>query len=157
MTEVTQTRNAMQPGTGEIVDLAQQTTTDLAVMRDEVREMRSVISEWAHALDDEITSRLDFEGTRSAAVGAWKVTTTAPTVWETDEKALRDALLTLALGGVLSMSAVDKAVEVTEVLKAHRRGLNALHKHADERVREVVAAHDREVPNGYRRVTVCPA
>ena len=155
MTEVAKpARQAVDPLSGELVDLAAQTTTDLAEARDRVREVRDRVSSWARSLDEEITARLDFENTRSARVGEWEVKTTAPTVRETDVEALRAKLWDLVCEGVLSEAAVDSAFEEVVTVKVKRAGLNRLHKHADERVRELVALHDREVPNPARRVTV---
>ena len=155
MTEVAKpVRQAVDPLSGELVDLAAQTTTDLAEARDRVREVRDAVSSWARSLDEEITARLDFENTRSAQVGDWKVTTQAPTLRETDAEPLRAKLCELVEEGVLSMAAVESAFEVVTTVKAKRAGLNRLHKHADPRVCELVAVHDREVPNSARRVTV---
>jgi len=148
---------AVNPITGEALALRDESTDTLARLRDEIRDARNALNEWANQIDAELTSRLDHEARRSAQVGGYKIETTAPTVWSTDELALREALLELVEAGVISREAVDAAVEVVEVPKARRRGLTALHRHADPRVRAVVAAHDREVVNPTRRVTVSRA
>jgi hypothetical protein len=153
-TVATTPREVLNPLTGELVDLAAATTTDLAIERDEVRTARDAISTWAKAIDQELTDRLDREAKRSATVGGYKLTVTAPTVRQTDEIGLRAALLKLVDDGVLSDAAVDAAVEVVEVVKARRSGINALHKHANDRVRQVAGDYDQEVPNQSRRVTV---
>lgn len=145
---------AVNPTTGEAVELANATTDQLAQLRDEIRDARAALQEWANQLDHELTSRLDHEARRSATVGGFAIKVTAPTVRETDEAALRAALLELWDAGLISLAAVDNAVEIIEIPKARRAGINALHKHADERVRAAVAAHDREIPNPTRRVTV---
>lgn len=155
MTEVAKpVRQAVDPLSGELVDLAAQTTTDLAEARDRVREVRDAVSSWARSLDEEITARLDFEARRSVEVGGWKVESQSPTLWETDTSALHEALTVLVNEGVLSPHALDAALQPVETVKASRRGLNALHKHADPRVRQVVGEYDREVENPNRRVTV---
>lgn len=148
---------AVNPLTGEAVELATATTDVLAAHRDAIRDARDALNAWAAQLDTELTARLDHEAKRSAMVGGYVIKATAPTVRETDEMALRAALEELRDEGVISAAAVDNAVEIIMVPKARRAGINALHKHADERVREVVAAHDREVENPTRRVTVSRA
>lgn len=151
---VTRAREAINPLTGEIVDLAAATTTDLAVERDEIRAARDRLGTWAKAVDAELTARLDKEAKRSATVGDYKLQVTGPTVKHTDEVGGRAAMLKLVEEGVLSEAAVDAAFEEVPTIKARRRGINALHKHADPRVRETIAQYDRDVENPTRRVTV---
>jgi len=148
---------AVNPTTGEALALSEEPTDTLAKLRDEIRDARDALNTWANQLDAELTARLDHEARRSASVGGYSIKVTAPTVRETDEAALRAALIELWEEGLISLAAVDAAVEIVEVPKARRAGLNALHRHADPRVREVVAAHDREVPNPVRRVSVSRA
>lgn len=144
----------VNPLTGELVNLADATTTDLAVERDEIRSARDAISAWAKAVDGELTRRLDMEAKRSATIGDYKLQVTAPTVRQTDEVGGRAAMLKLVVEGLLSEAAVDAAFEVVETIKARRPGINALHKHANERVRATIADYDREIENPTRRVTV---
>lgn len=151
------TSPAVNPVTGEVVDIPATATDQLAALRDEIRDARDALNAWAQQLDQELIERLDHEARRSAQVGGYTIKAAAPTVRETDEAALRLALEELADQGLISVAAVNAAVEIVEVPKARRAGLNALHKHVDPRVREVVAAHDREIDNPTRRVTVSRA
>ncbi|MCK9250042.1 MAG: hypothetical protein M0P31_13845 [Solirubrobacteraceae bacterium] len=144
----------VNPLTGELVDIAAMATDALALERNEIRAAQDAIATWRRAIDAELTARLDHEAKRSARVAGYKLSVTAPTVRETDALGLRTALLALAADGVLSEAAVDAAVEVVPTYKARRVGINALHKHADERVRNVTGDYDREVENASRRVTV---
>lgn len=144
------------PATGEIIDLSGP-TDQLAKTLSEVRILEQQLRVFKDHVAREITARLDVENTRSATVGGWKVTATAPVVWETDLEPLREKLVALVGDGVLSMRAVEDAVERVVGYKAHRKGLKMLRTHPDARVREVVAEHDREVANAQRRVSVSEA
>lgn len=145
---------ALNPITGELVDVANATTTDLAAFRDEIRDARDRLSAWARSIDGELVARLDVEAKRSANVGDWKITAGAPKEWRTDEVGLRAALLKLVRKGKLSRAAVDAAVEEVKTVHARRAGLKALHGHADEEVRNTVADYDRYEPVAQRRVSV---
>ncbi|MCK9250664.1 MAG: hypothetical protein M0P31_17005 [Solirubrobacteraceae bacterium] len=156
-TEVVSPAQAVEvvnPLTGELVDVAALPTDALAVERNEIRAARDAISAWARAIDGELTARLDREARRSATVAGYKLSVTAPEVWSTDALGLRNALAALVADGVLSQAAVDAAVEPVTKVEARRRGLTALHNHADERVKSTVAEYDRRVENPTRRVTV---
>lgn len=98
---------------------------------------------------------LDRQACWSLSVPGFKLSAPSPQpVEEFDGPALREALLDLVDEGVLSIEAVDKAVETVVTYEPRRRGIGALRKRGG-RVAAVVDAHAREVEKN-RYVSVKP-
>ena len=142
--------------TGEVLVLSEATTTDLADARRAASEKRSECESTARLIDRELTHRLDFEGKRSATVGRYKLTGTAPTREVVDGEALHQALTELVEAGALSQEAADEALEVETTYTPRKAKVNILRKHADKRVRDAVAACIEDEAMENRRVTVTP-
>jgi hypothetical protein len=145
---------AVHPRTGEVVDLAAATTTDLADLRDALLEHEHGLAAVKRRIDAELCRRLDFEGKRSARVGPYKLTASAPVSVEWDAEAAASALRRLVRAGALSAEAAAEAVTRVTTYKPVHGKLNALLRHADERVREAVAECKTERVNDRRRVGV---
>lgn len=144
------------PKTGEAIAVVQDTPTDvLAELRDAIVEHeRAVIGGWKRLVDDELRRRLDYEGRRSAEVGTWKLTVPGPTKTEWDAAGAYRALRGLVRAGLISKDRADEAVERVVDYKARHGSLSQLLKHADERVRDAIAACRSDVPVDNRRVSV---
>jgi hypothetical protein len=151
--------SVLHPVTGELVPVVADTPTDvLADVRDRLVEHRRDVDATCRILDAEVSRRLDYEGARSASIaggaGRFKVTVAAPTKTEWDAPALYRALRRLVRDGLISKDRADAACRrVTDYKHAHGSAA-ALLKHADERVRDAVAACRRDVPVDNRRVSV---
>lgn len=142
--------------TGELLVLSEATTSDLADARRAVSDQRQECERLARVIDRELTHRLDFEGRRSATVGGFKLTGTAPTREVVDGEALHAALTTLVEAGAISAEALERAVEVVTTYTPRKAEVNLLRKHADENVRDAVAACISDEAMENRRVTVTP-
>lgn len=142
--------------TGEVLVLSEATTTDLADARRAASDKRGECESTARLIDRELTHRLDFEGKRSATVGRYKLTGTAPTREVVDGERLHQALTELVEAGALSQEAADEALEVETTYTPRKAKVNILRKHADKRVRDAVAACIEDEAMENRRVTVTP-
>lgn len=145
---------AVNPATGVAVDLASEATDLLAAERRDVTDLRNALAQYAQALDDEMTSRLDKENTRSADVGSWHIETKAPTIVSFDPDKLAVAIHDLIAEELLGESVLDKVL-IHQPDKVNRREVDKLLKHADKRVREHIAAVGEESEQR-RTVTVKP-
>jgi hypothetical protein len=81
------------PITGEIVDLSDQATDRIAEELNEISAFEQDVRSFKRAANEELATRLDHEGRRSADVGEWHLEANAPTerVWDVPE--LQRALL----------------------------------------------------------------
>lgn len=141
--------------TGELVDLDRETDLEaLANLRAQRGEAITEANAENRRIDARIVHLLDLDATRSASAGRWRIKVPAPTVRETDELGLRNALFEASRDGLISPEAIDRAVEMVEVPRARRPGIKALHAHADQRIREIAAQYDREVEAQSRRASV---
>lgn len=134
---------AVNPATGEAVDLKRDATDLLAAERRRVTELRDELSRYAAFIDAELTARLDKENTRSAEVGGYRIETKAPTTLTFEPGALATAVLDLVAEGLLGESVVEKVLN-PQPDKINRREVDKLLRHADKRVREHVAAAGTE-------------
>ena len=144
------------PRTGEAIAVIAATATDtLAALRDAIVEHeRSTIAEWKHAIDAEITRRLDLDGVRSAEVGDWKVTVPAPIKTEWDARAAYNALRRLVRLGLISKDAAGRAATRSVSYSVAHGQLKQLMKHADERVRTAITACQQDAVVPRRNVSV---
>lgn len=134
---------AINPATGVAIELASEATDQLAGERRDVTDLRNALAQYAQAIDDELTARLDKENTRSAEVGGFKIETKAPTTLTFDPDTLHVALQDLIVEDILGKSVIDK-VFIPQPDKINRREVDKLLKHADKRVREHIASAGKE-------------
>jgi len=143
----------INPATGELLTL-NAATSDLGAYLADIREHEQLIREAKQLVTGELLARMDRDG-------LWTVHTEggltlkggspAPVV-EYDELALRESLLELADQGVITVEAVDRAVEPVVSYKVRAVGVRALAK-LGGRVADVIGSHARVVEKR-RYVTV---
>ena len=102
----------VSPGTGELVDLSQLATDDLAAQLDEFAEHTKVIARFRRVASDELAARLDHEGRRSAEVGEWHIEVTAPTQKDWDVDRLADTLDRFVEKGTISQAKASRCLRV---------------------------------------------
>ena len=110
-TEQAPGRELVHPTTGEILDLAAATTTDLAVVHGRVGDLMRQLADFRQHVVDEVAARMDRENARSAVVGGLKIETNAPTTDTYPVEALLDALTELVGADVLSPAVVERVIE----------------------------------------------
>jgi hypothetical protein len=117
------------PSTGEEVIPADAATNTLAEVRDAIRTVEEDLRLAKQTIDAELIGRMDSAAKWSVSVGGFKLSapSPAPSV-EYDAQALRGRLEELVADGLLSMQAVDAAVEVVTTFKVRAAGVNALRK-----------------------------
>lgn len=152
-TELGQPITVVNPVTGEVLGL-DRPNEDLVQLLADVREYEAMLREVKRIVQRELLVRLDRDGKWTLHLeNGLKVSAPSPEPTEEfDELALRAALLELADEGVLTVEAVDRAIEPVVTYKAHKNGLNALRK-LGGRVKAVIDAHASEVVKD-RRITV---
>jgi hypothetical protein len=140
----TEIATVISPRTGEVISL-DAPDQDLGGFLNDVRDLESAIRESKRAVHDELLRRMDSAATWTVHVPGLKLSGPSPAPTEEfDELELRTALLTLVDEGVISVEAVDRAIEPVVTYKARRAGINALRK-LGGRVAETVTAHARSV------------
>jgi hypothetical protein len=152
-TELGRPLTVVSPITGELIQLDADDATLAGYLAD-VREHESLLREAKTLVGSELLRRMDAAATWTIHLPN-SVTITAPSPApgeEFDELALRTALLELADEGVITPSAVDRAVEPVVTYKTHAVGIRALRK-LGGRVAAVVDFHARPVEKR-RYVTV---
>jgi hypothetical protein len=145
---------ALDPISGEVVELAERDTADLAAWRDRLLELKRVVDNAAVELDREMTKRLDMDNCRSVEVGDWRIETQSPVSVEWDAARLGIALEALVAQGRLTKAAALEALEKVVTWKPSARRLEQLRRHADSVVREAVEGCRTESVRERRRVTV---
>lgn len=154
-TDVVVAQKVTHPTTGEIIDIVPATdTVTLADVRDAIIAHENDVRDVKRAIDAELTRRLDFEGTRSATVPGFKITTMAPTKTEWDGRVAYTRLRRLVRDGLISKDRADACVRRETVYKPVHGELTKLRAHADQRVRDAVEAARNDVDVDNRRVTV---
>jgi|tagenome__1003787_1003787.scaffolds.fasta_scaffold20860149_2 hypothetical protein len=128
----------VHPATGEVLDLAEATTTDLADWRIGLIDLRRALDSLASDLDQEIANRLDYEGKRSARIGAFDIAVDAPTVVAFDVYQLGIELEALVQDGRISRAVAERAIKTEVKRSAVMRECNALLRHADSEVRGAI-------------------
>lgn len=147
---VAATGTIIHPATGEVIDLAEAPTDTIAEARHALTASRDAINDMTADIDQELSARLDTENLRSATVGDWTVTTTAPTRPRWDARLLAERLAVLVVAENLSQAAADAAV--VPAPKVVAREAQKLLRHADPVVRAAVAECVADEPQR-RRVT----
>lgn len=128
MTELELPRQFLNPLTGEALTLASP-DEDLARWLADIREVESVIRENKKIVQREILSRMDRSASWTVRVPGFKLTGQSPApVEEWDGVELRTALLGLVDEGLLTIEAVDGAVETVVAYKPRKAGIVKLRK-----------------------------
>ena len=96
------TLEVVVPGTGELVDLKAMPTDEIAGMVNRVSEAQGEIARFKRAASDELASRLDHEGRRSATVGDYHVSVNAPSEKQWDVHKLKTTLAAFVHQGLIS-------------------------------------------------------
>ena len=154
-TEVAPVPEFANPITGEVLTLASP-NADLGRYLADLREFEGRVREYKRAVTDELLARMDRSASWTVHAEGVKLSGASPQPSEEwDGPALREALLDLVDEGVLSIEAVDAAVETVVSYKPRKAGINALRK-LGGRAAELVAEHRREVEK-QRYITVSRA
>ena len=147
---------ALDPVSGEVVELGLRDSEHLAEFRDRLGELKRVIDATLVEVDSELTTRLDLDNRRSSRFGGFEVKTEAPlaTVWDVGHLGLE--LEALVQAGKLSRAAAAAALKQPEPEppKPVAAELKKLLAHADPDVVDAVEACRHAVPRQRRRVTV---
>lgn len=146
MTDLVPTRSIqlVNPSTGELVELDGPTEA-LAEFLADMREHESLCREAKKLVTREVVSRMDRQAAWTIRAAGLKLSAASPQPTEEfDGPELKEALHALVEEGVISIEAVDAAVETVVTYKPRKAGIVALRK-LGGRVAEVVDAHSREV------------
>ena len=147
---------ALDPITGEVLELGLRDSEHLAEFRDRLGELKRVIDATLVEVDSELTNRLDVDNRRSSRFGPWEVKTEAPlaTVWDVGHLGLE--LEALVQAGKLSRAAANAALvpQPRPAPKPSAAELKKLLAHADPDVVDAVEACRHAEPRPRRRVTV---
>jgi ribosomal protein L25 (general stress protein Ctc) len=144
---IQQPEYAVNPATGEALELATADTDVIAGIRRGVIDLKRALDDYATFLDAELNRRLDRMNMRSAVVGAYVIETKAPSKVEYPPEALREALTALVEAGKIEADVVTRTVVAEPVsYKVDRREVNKLLKHQDEDVRKAVEAAGVDTP-----------
>lgn len=133
----------IEPVTGEVIDLANAATTDLAQAAERLSEYLDGIYTVRQAIADEVARRLDTVNSRSERIGDYVLKTNAPTTESYDAGRLRDALDRLVAAGKLDAAVIDRILKTTTpepVTKVDGREVNKLKRHHDPEVLAGLAA-----------------
>jgi hypothetical protein len=119
----------VDPRTGEAVLIHDATLDQLAACREWIRDLEHTTREAKGLIDAEVVRRFDATAKWSATVAGFKLSAPSPApAVEYDAQELRGRLEELVADGVLSMDAVDAAVEVSVSFKPRVAGIKALEK-----------------------------
>jgi len=130
----------VSPRTGEALTLYSP-TVDLAGLLADLKDYENGLKDTKRAISDELLRRLDANASWTEHLPGLKLSAPSPApVVAYDAPALRDALLDLVDESLLTVEAVDRAVEMIVSYKASAAGVKALVK-LGGRVAETVAAH----------------
>lgn len=128
------------PATGEVLDLADATTTELAAAAGRALADVDEILAFRQKIVDEVAGRMDRENTRTAVVGNLKLTTNAPTTETYPVPLVRAALVELSTGddAPLEPGVVDRVIDhpppKPQDPVVRKAELNKLKAHPDPRV-----------------------
>jgi hypothetical protein len=126
--EITTLVEVLNPTTGEILSL-DRPTGELGRYLLEVREFEQVLREHKNLVTRELLARLDKDASWTLYEDGLKIVGQSPApVKEWDGAELRSALLGLVDEGVLSIEAVDAAVETIVTYKPRKAGIGKLRK-----------------------------
>lgn len=139
--------------TGETIAIHDATLEQLAGCRDWIRDFEDTARAAKRLIDAEVIGRLDANARWTVEAGPYKLSAPSPAPeTRVDAQELRGRLEELVADGVLSIAAVDAAVEVVTEFKAKAAGVKALVK-LGGLVAEVVGECSSEVPRD-RRVSI---
>lgn len=156
MTELVTT--AIQLGVtkdGEVLTL-DSPTVDLAAHLADIRQHESYLKEAKNAVQAELLARQDKDGKWTTHLPGMKLVGKSPAPYvEYDGPALREALLMLADEDVVTIEAVDRAVEAVVTYEPRANGIKSLKK-LGGRVAAVIDSCGHETsPRRYVRVERC--
>ena len=127
-TDLQQSQQIVNPRTGEALTLDSD-TSDLAQYLDDIREFRNVLMEADRYVSRELIRRLDADAKWTKHVPGFKVSGPSPAPKEEwDGVDLYTELSLLVDRGVISIEAMNAAVETETVYKPKKAGINALRK-----------------------------
>jgi hypothetical protein len=153
--EIGQREVVLHPLTGEVLELDATPTEELGRFLYEIRDLESRLREIKSLANREILSRQDRNAEWTTRAGEYVLKGASPSSTSTEEfdgLALRSDLCELVDSGVLSIEAVDAAVQTVIIYKARKVGVNALRKLGGV-VAETVDQHAKSVEKP-RYVTV---
>jgi hypothetical protein len=102
------------PSTGELVDLSSLATDEIAGQLTTFTELVAEIGRFKRAASDELASRLDHEGRRSAFVGDYRIEVSAPTEKVWDMARLQRTLDEFVERGLLSNEKAQRCLRVKD-------------------------------------------
>lgn len=142
------------PATGEELDLSLCSDATLANLRDMIRDAEDEQRQAKRQIDAEVLARMDRNAKWTIKTeGGLELTAPSPaSKSEYDAGALHAALMAFVDDGLLSVEAVDAAVEQVLTYKPRVRGIEALRKRGGA-IADVIAEHETQV-EPTRRVTV---
>lgn len=145
----------VNPTTGEVLTLASP-DADLGHYLADIRDLESILREHKKIVTRELLSRMDRSASWTVYADGVKLSGASPKPTEEfNGPALHEALSALVDEGVLTVEAVDAAVETVVTYEPRKRGINSL-RALGGRVKEIVDAHATEVTKD-RRITVSRA
>lgn len=152
MTAIDRAVQFANPLTGEVLCLTSP-SLELGRYLADIREFESVIREHKRMVSRELLARMDKSASWTMRLEGVTITGQSPApAEEWDGAELREALLALVDDGLLTIEAVDAAVETVVTFKARKAGISALRKLGGEVagvVNRLCRSEERE-----RRVTV---
>ena len=101
------------PNTGELLDLAEVTTTDIAETLGWLSDREAEWRRFRRAASDELAERLDHEGRRSADVDGYRIEVNAPTERKWDEFRLQSVLNRLVDRELISAEKARRCIDWT--------------------------------------------
>lgn len=144
----------VMPVTGEILDLRESPTDQLALWRLRALELERELNALKSDLDREVVRRMDYEGLKSAEIGGFVLEIPPAMITEWDVPRLGIALQALVTDGRISPAVAEKAFRVTVTRAPAAAHLKKLLGHADPEVRESIERCRTTVENTKRRVAV---
>ncbi|HEY1690020.1 MAG TPA: hypothetical protein VGF95_14290 [Solirubrobacteraceae bacterium] len=147
-------RLVIHPATGELLDLDQASTDQLGHWLLDARELDQRVREEKRAVTQEILARMDREARHTFHGSDLELKGDGPKIpTEYDATPLRAELQEFVDGQVISPEALDRAIEVQEVLKPRAEGLNALRALGGP-IAECVERHAHPKERHERKVSV---
>lgn len=139
---------AINPATGNTLQLATEDTDVIAAERRDVVNLKKSLDDFASFLDAELNRRLDGMNTRSARVGSFAVETKAPFTTEYPVEALERVLDELIADGKLNEAVKPRVLkpQPPPPPKVDKREVLKLLAHSDQEVRQAVFEVGVETP-----------
>jgi len=141
------------PQTGAELDLSLCSDATLANLRDMIRDAEDEQRQAKRQIDGEVLARMDRNASWTLKVPGFELSAPSPAEKsEFDAPALHADLMAFVDDGLLSVEAVDAAVEQVLTYKPRVRGIEALRKRGGA-IAEVIAKHEQKI-EPTRRVTI---